>query len=60
MYHFAPATSELEAGVVAVAQAYLTRRVAVIEMIYARPSDNLRAFSDAFRLRKEPPSGPAA
>jgi hypothetical protein len=53
-YYFAPATPELQAAVVAVAQAYLIRRVSVIELIYSKSPDSLRAFSDAFRLRKEP------
>lgn len=32
---------------------YKERRVSVISFIYSKPSDPLRAFSDAFRLRKE-------
>lgn len=32
---------------------YKERRVSVISLIYSKPSDPLRAFSDAFRLRKE-------
>jgi DNA-binding IclR family transcriptional regulator len=56
-YHYQPATPELHAAAVAVAQAYLVRRVAVIEMIYSKPPDSLRAFSDAFRLRKDEPGG---
>ena len=56
-YYYAPASPELHAAVIAVAQAYLVRRVAVIEMIYSKPSDSLRAFSDAFRLRKDEPDG---
>ena len=34
---------------------YKTRRVYVISFIYSKPTDPLRAFSDAFRLRKDEP-----
>lgn len=34
---------------------YKERRVTVISLIYSKPSDPLRAFSDAFRFRKEEP-----
>jgi hypothetical protein len=34
---------------------YRERRVSVISFIYSKPSDPLRAFSDAFRLRKDEP-----
>lgn len=36
---------------------YKTRRVSVISFIYANPTDPLRAFSDAFRLRKDESNG---
>lgn len=43
-----------QAGVVAdLEKVYKTRRVSVISFIYSNPTDPLRAFSDAFRLRKE-------
>jgi len=32
---------------------YKERRVSIISFIYSKPTDPLRAFSDAFRLRKE-------
>ncbi len=35
------------------AEAYQTHRTSVIGLIYTRPVDNLRAFADAFRLRKD-------
>jgi hypothetical protein len=34
---------------------YKSRRVSVISFIYSKPTDPLRAFSDAFRLRKDEP-----
>jgi hypothetical protein len=56
-YQFASRSPELEAATVAVAQAYLVRRVTVIGLIFSKPSDKIRAFSDAFKLRKDPPLG---
>jgi hypothetical protein len=34
------------------ADTYRERRVAVVSLIASKPIDNVRAFSDAFRLRK--------
>lgn len=56
-YCYGPATSQLEQTVSAVAQDYLLHRVSVTEFIYSKPSATLRAFADAFRLRKDPPNG---
>jgi hypothetical protein len=51
-YRFDPASPG--AGVVAdLEKVYKTRRVSVISFIYSNPTDPLRAFSDAFRLRKD-------
>jgi hypothetical protein len=41
----------------ALAAAYSERRFSVIELIFAKPIENLRVYSDAFRLRKEPKDG---
>ena len=35
------------------AAAYADRRVTVIGLIFAKPTDKLRSFADAFRLRKD-------
>lgn len=56
-FQYDPQSPELDQSVIAVSQAYLLQRVSVIELIYGKPSPNIRAFADAFRLRKEPPSG---
>jgi hypothetical protein len=56
-YQFATQSPELSNATVALAQAYLVRRVTVIGLIFSKPSDKIRAFSDAFRLRKDPPNG---
>lgn len=57
VYEYAPRTEELGAAVAELASVYADRRVSVISLIYSRPSDNLRAFADAFRLRKDQPDG---
>ena len=51
-YRFDPASREA-AVVAALEKVYKTRRVSVISFIYSNPTDPLRAFSDAFRLRKD-------
>jgi hypothetical protein len=60
-FAYAPATSELQAAVTALAQAYLIRRVTVIGLIFAKPPSppaSIQAFSDAFKLRKDPKNAP--
>jgi hypothetical protein len=54
-YHWAPRTAEIDAAVAGLARAYADRRVTVIGLIYAKPapSDPLRSFADAFRIRKD-------
>jgi hypothetical protein len=39
--------------VAALAAAYRESRVAVIQLVFARPSDPLRSFADAFRMRRD-------
>ena len=51
-YQYAPRTPELHATVVRVADSYQERRVAVITLIASKPVENVRAFSDAFRIRR--------
>jgi hypothetical protein len=52
-YRFAPEDARLNGLVSQVAETYRERRVAVITLIASRPMDNVRAFSDAFRLGKK-------
>ncbi len=52
-YRFAPANPELERQVAALAAAYRQSRVAVIQLVFARPADPLRSFADAFRMRRD-------
>ena len=55
-YRYAP-PPERVAAIDALARAYAERRHQVIELIFAKPIENLRVYSDAFRLRKEPEDG---
>jgi DNA-binding MarR family transcriptional regulator len=50
---FAPASPELDALTRRVLALYRERPVSMIKYVYARAADPLRAFADAFRLRKE-------
>ena len=47
-----PATADT---VAALAKAYNDRRVTIISLIYSKPADKIRIFTDAFRIRKEKP-----
>jgi hypothetical protein len=51
-YTFAPRTAEQQQLIADLAQLYQTRRVTVINLIYAGPVQKLKSFADAFRLRK--------
>jgi hypothetical protein len=51
-YQYAPRSAELHETVTRVADVYRERRVAVITLIASKPIENVRAFSDAFRIRR--------
>jgi hypothetical protein len=52
-YQYAPRTAELHHTVTRLDHAYRERRVAVITLIASKPIENVRAFSDAFRIRRK-------
>lgn len=52
-FRYAPATATLDTTARRVAECYKERRVSVITVIFSRPSDNIRIFADAFRIREE-------
>lgn len=52
-FRYAPADPALETAVELLADTYAKRKVAVVTEIFSQPKDDLRSFSDAFRLRKE-------
>lgn len=53
LYRYAPRDAALAAVIDRLAETYKQRRVAVISLIYSKPQDQVQAFADAFRLRKE-------
>ncbi|HYO08819.1 MAG TPA: hypothetical protein VER17_07580 [Tepidisphaeraceae bacterium] len=53
-FHYAPRSPALDQAVAATAEAYATRRVTLIGLIFSKPPSPLRSFADAFRIRKEP------
>jgi hypothetical protein len=53
-YRYEPAPPELEDVVARLSGAFEARRADLIKLIFSqRPSERLRAFSEAFRVRKE-------
>src|SRR5690349_18391360 len=50
---FGARTPELEGMVNRLLQVYKQRPVTMIKLVYERAKDPLRAFADAFRIRKE-------
>jgi hypothetical protein len=53
-YRYAPASRDLEAIVDELAESYANYRVAVISLIFARPSEGVTRLADAFRIRRKP------
>lgn len=53
LYAYHPGTAELDSAVKGLAQAYAERRTRVIDLIFSKPIDTLRHFSDAFKFRKD-------
>jgi hypothetical protein len=52
-FRYAPVSPTLDAAVRETARAYKEKPVAVAAAIHSQPVDEIRAFADAFRLRKE-------
>lgn len=57
LFRYAPASPELDATVSDLAQAYATRRVTIISLIFSKPPNPIRSFAEAFRLRRDKPNG---
>lgn len=51
-FRFKPKNAEMGQMLNDLARDYLIHRVRITEMIYSRPSESIRAFTDAFNLRK--------
>jgi hypothetical protein len=52
-YRYERREEDLHQTVRDLAEAYSTYRVRIITLIYSKPSDSIRTFADAFRLKKE-------
>jgi hypothetical protein len=53
VYRFAPNTNELRQAVENLASAYQERRIQVLQLVCQRSENEIRNFSDAFKIRKE-------
>jgi hypothetical protein len=56
-YRYSPKTPLLDSAVRSLDRAYTDRRVSVISLIFSKPTDKLRSFADAFRVRKDKSDG---
>lgn len=51
-FRYAPPTAEVEQAVDGLAESYAKYRVTVIGLIFSKPGERVRSFSDAFRIRR--------
>ena len=52
-YRYQPSDLDLRQAVEQLVEAYRTRPVSLIRVVYERPPESAQRFADAFRLRKE-------
>jgi hypothetical protein len=52
-FRYAPRSDAIHATVGRLADAYAQRRVTVLGLLASKPMDHVRAFADAFRIRRE-------
>jgi hypothetical protein len=52
-YHYSPSTAALDHTIAELAEAYAKYPVRIINLIYSKPIDKIRTFSDAFKFKKE-------
>jgi hypothetical protein len=52
VYFFQPESEKAQALVERLSEMYKTRRFSVINLILSRPSDSIRTFADAFKIKK--------
>ncbi len=50
-YRYEPSSPELGDRVTALSEAYLVRRVTVIDLIFSNPVEKIKTLADAFKLR---------
>ena len=53
VFRYGPRSVEIDRAVAGLARAYADRRVSVITLIFSKPVDKLRSFTDAFKLRRD-------
>jgi hypothetical protein len=53
LYRYAPATEDARRQIDKLASAYKERRLAVINLIYAKPESDVASFSEAFKISKK-------
>ena len=51
-YRYAPSDHRVDAAIDLLAEAYATRRVAVVGLIFSKPDYAATTFADAFRVRR--------
>jgi hypothetical protein len=52
-YRYDPPTTEVAQAIDSLAESYARYRVAVIGLIFSGPSERVRLFADAFRIRRK-------
>ena len=52
-FRYSPTSEEVDRSVDRVAEAYAKRRTTVIALIFSGPSEGVRGFADAFKLRED-------
>jgi hypothetical protein len=57
VYQYEPKSEDLKKGVDALAAAYKEHKIKVIELVVSKSSDELRNFSNAFKLRRDDHAG---
>lgn len=57
LYRYEARDAGEDATIAAIERAYRERKDAMIQLIFSRPSDTARTFSDAFRLRRDDTGG---
>jgi len=57
-FAYAGVSAEQDQAVADLVEAYRTRQVSVISLIHSRPTEKIRTFADAFRLRQDKESSP--
>ncbi len=50
-FRYEPSTPELADRVTALSEAYLVRRVTVIDLIFSNPVEKIQSLADAFKIR---------